>query len=133
MKKLFTLICMLVLTAGTAIAQQVYTEFVGATGTLTYYYDDQMSSRSGKKEVYYQDDGLSISYKSDVLKAVIDPSMKDAPLTSTYRMFHYLVNVVRIEGLANLNTANLKDMSSMFYGCSALTSLNLSSFNTAMV
>ena len=133
MKKLFTLICMLVLTAGTAIAQQVYTEFVGATGTLTYYYDDQMSSRSGKKEVYYQDDGLSISYKSDVLKAVIDPSMKDAPLTSTYRMFHYLVNVVRIEGLANLNTANLKDMSSMFYGCSALTSLNLSSFNTAKV
>ena len=133
MKKLFTLICMLVLTAGTAIAQHLYTEFVVATGTLTYYYDDQMSSRSGVKEVYDQSKGLSISYESDVLKAVIDPSMKDAPLTSTYKMFCYLENMVRIEGLANLNTANVKNMEDMFYRCSSLTSLNLSSFNTANV
>ena len=133
MKKLFTLICLLVLAASTSWAQQLYTEFVEATGTLTYYYDDQMSSRSGVKEVYDQSKGLSISYESDVHKAVIDPSMKDAPLYSTYCMFHFLVNMVRIEGLANLNTANVKDMSSMFYDCSALTSLNLSSFNTAKV
>ena len=139
MKKLFTLICMLVLTAGTAIAQQVYTEFVEATGTLTYYYDDQMSSRSGITEVYAPPSLYNqvitpfINYNEKVNKAVIDLSMKDAPLTSTYRMFWGLANMVRIEGLANLNTANVKDMRDMFYGCSSLKSLNLSSFNTTNV
>ena len=138
MKKLFTLICMLVLTAGTAIAQQVYTEFVEATGTLTYYYDTKMSSRSGITEVYdpplyNQVIAPFTNYNEKVNKAVIDLSMKDAPLTSTYRMFWGLVNMVRIEGLANLNTANVKDMRDMFYGCSSLKSLNLSSFNTTNV
>ncbi|MBQ8454443.1 MAG: BspA family leucine-rich repeat surface protein [Bacteroidaceae bacterium] len=135
MKKLFTLICMLVLTAGTAIAQQVYTEFVEETGTLTYYYDTKMSSRSGITKVYNQDDGIDIihtSYRYDVLKAVIDPSMKNAPLTSAYGMFSYL-NMETIEGLKNLNTAIITDMSEMFYDCSYLTSLDLSSFNTANV
>ena len=35
--------------------------------------------------------------------------------------------------LSNFNTAKVRDMSHMFYGCSALTSLDLSNFNTAIV
>ena len=135
MKKLFTLICLLVLAASTSWAQQVYTEFVEATGTLTYYYDTKMSSRSGITKVYNQDDGIDIytSYGNDVLKAVIDPSMKDAPLTSTCRMFADLSQMSSIQGLENLNTAKVTDMSQMFCGCQRLTSLDLSSFNTAKV
>ena len=135
MKKLFTLICLCVLAASTSWAQQIYTEFVEETGTLTYYYDTKMSSRSGITEVYDQDDGIDIytSYGNDVLKAVIDPSMKDAPLTSTCRMFADLSQMSSIQGLENLNTAKVTDMSLMFYGCQRLTSLDLSSFNTANV
>ena len=138
MKKLFTLICLCVLAASTSWAQQLYTEFVEATGTLTYYYDTKMSSRSGITEVYDPPIGGSLiapftNYNEKVLKAVIDPSMKDAPLTSTYRMFWFLKNMVRIEGLANLNTANVQNMQEMFIGCMSLTSLNLSTFNTTKV
>ena len=32
--------------------------------------------------------------------------------------------------LSNFNTNNVKDMSGMFYGCSSLTNINLSNFNT---
>jgi surface protein len=35
--------------------------------------------------------------------------------------------------LSNFNTANVTTMISMFYGCTALTSLDLSNFNTAKV
>ncbi len=134
MKKLFTLICLCVLAASTSWAQQIYTEFVEATGTLTYYYDNQMSSRSGVTKVYYQGQGPDIiSNESDVLAAVIDPSMKDAPLTSTCRMFADLSQMSSIQGLENLNTAKVTDMSNMFYSCESLTSLDLNSFNTAKV
>ena len=131
MKKLFTLICLCVLAASTSWAQQLYTTF--KYGTLNYYYDDQMDSRSGEKEVYDQSAGLSISYKKDVLEANITPSMKDAPLTSTDRMFYGLQNMTSIHGLENLNTTNVTNMSRMFYNCNCLTSLDLSSFNTANV
>ena len=104
MKKLFTLICLCVLAASTSWAQQIYTEFVEETGTLTYYYDTKMSSRSG-----------------------------DAPLTSTCRMFADLSQMSSIQGLENLNTAKVTDMNGMFYNCTALKSLDLSSFNTAKV
>ena len=131
MKKLFTLICLLVLAASTSWAQQLYTTF--KYGTLNYYYDDQMDSRSGEKEVYDQSVGLSISNKKDVLEANITPSMKDAPLTSTRQMFYKLENMTSIHGLENLNTTNVTNMSRMFYGCYSLMSLDLSSFNTENV
>ncbi len=38
-----------------------------------------------------------------------------------------------IEGIENLNTSEVTDMSNMFFGCSRLTSLNLSNFNTSKV
>ena len=40
---------------------------------------------------------------------------------------------VKIEGLENLYTSNVRNMSSMFSGCSKLTSLDVSNFNTRNV
>ena len=130
------------------IEKQVYTEFVEETGTLTYYYDDQMASRPGVTEVYdpvgNPDAVRFTGYYKKVTKAVIDPSMKDANLTSMRSMFcggynsetsalQFLINMTSIEGLENLNTAIVTDMNSMFSGCESLTSLDLSSFNTSNV
>ena len=42
-------------------------------------------------------------------------------------------NITSIDFGENFNTANVTNMSSMFYGCYNLTSLNLSNFNTANV
>ena len=122
-----------------------YTEFDEATGTLTYYYDDKKASRTGITELYTPEDHDAVrftGYYKKVLKAVIDPSMKNAHLTSTYSMFfggvgqdpfgiYALENMTEIDGLENLNTSAVTDMESMFFGCYALTQLDLSSFNTS--
>jgi surface protein len=127
---------------------EVYTEFVESTGTLTYYYDNKRDERKGVTEVYNPiktPDALRFNdYNHKIVKAVIDPSMKNAPLTSTNGMFYggtntetfsvkTLYKMTTIEGLGNLNTAIMTDMQSMFFSCSALTMLDLSSFNTSKV
>ena len=122
-------------------SKEVYTHFNSSTGVVTYYYDSQRASRGGTTETYDPDQGDPLhftSYNHGILKAVIDPSMKYAPLTSMRNMFacgngYFLSQMTSIEGLENLNTAVVRDMSQMFYGCSKLTSLDLSSFNTANV
>ena len=122
----------------------VYTEFDESTGTLTYYYDKKRLDRTGKTEPYIPDAVRFAGYSDKVTKAVIDPSMKDAPLTSMEGMFYggsdpetfifyNLSKMKTIEGLENLNTSNVTDMNNMFLLCSSLTSLDLSSFNTSKV
>ena len=45
----------------------------------------------------------------------------------------YICNALTSLDVSFFNTANVTDMSDMFYGCALLTSLDLSSFNTAKV
>ena len=125
---------------------EVYTEFVEETGTLTYYYDYQMPSRSGVTELYDPvNQPLHFNdYYNKIVKVVIDPSMEKAPLTSTKNMFYgglctspvrfqSLSALTSIEGLEYLNTKDVTDMTGMFTMCQSLTSLDLSSFNTSNV
>lgn len=120
-------------------AAEVYTHFDPETGVLMYYYDDLRTSRGGTNELYNPDIERFKDYFRLVTKAVIHSSMKNAPLTSTRNMFYggksysEFYNMTTIEGLENLNTANVTDMSQMFMSCTALTSLDLSSFNIAKV
>ena len=119
----------------------VTTVFELATGTLTYYYDSKLIQRPGVVEVYLPDSARFKGYASKVVKAVIDPSMKDAKLTSMRKMFYggynmkslILDKMKTIEGLENLNTSTVTDMYCMFYMCQSLTSLDLRSFNTKNV
>ena len=128
--------------------KEVYTEFVEATGTLTYYYDMNMPSRSGVTEVYdpvNNPDAVRFTgYYKKVLKAVIDPSMKDAPLTSMYSMFfggihnetfafQALSKMTEIKGMENLNTADVTRMDWMFEGCNALKTIDVNSFDISKV
>ena len=130
------------------IEKQVYTEFDEATGTLTYYYDDKKASRTGVTEVYdpvNNPDAVRFTgYYKKVLKAVIDPSMKDAPLTSMYSMFFGGINnetfafqalskMTEIKGMENLNTADVTRMNWMFEACNALKTIDVNSFDISKV
>jgi surface protein len=125
---------------------EVYTAFNAATGILTYYYNDQRAARTAAGEItelydpVNNPDALDYrwgEYHLQITKIKVDVSMKDAHLTSTYCMFCQgfsgLTNMTEIEGIENLVTDEVKDMKCMFMNCTALTSLNLSSFNTANV
>ena len=64
---------------------------------------------------------------------VFEESFKTYAPTSLKEFFYNCTSLETISGLEYLNTANITDMSSMFYGCSNLTSLDLTNFNTAKV
>ena len=71
--------------------------------------------------------------KGSVTKVVFDESFKDVRPTSCYKWFCDFSQLTKIEGIENLNTEDVTDMSVMFYDCKKLTSLDLSSFNTDKV
>ena len=124
--------------------RNVYTEFDESTGTLTFFYDSKFDESNPYHELYDPDATRFVGYNEKVTKAVIDLSMKDAPLTSMRMMFYgrfdpetlkgyELSKLTTIEGLENLNTSIVTDMNNMFLSCSSLTSLDLSTFNTSNV
>ncbi len=113
--------------------------------TLTFYYDAQKSGREGTT---YGIDATQTDEKGNVLPAwvgtiktldkstvtaVFDASFADFRPTSTRRWFAYCTTLESVKGMENLNTADVTDMSRMFYGCFALASLDLSHFSTANV
>ena len=136
MRKIFLLmaLCLTTVFAAKAGNLQIYTEY--KDGTLIYYYDDQMASRTGKTEPYNPADEHFIDYHDEVLRVKIHSSMFKAPLVSTSRMFYggkseyNLSAMEKIEGLGYLNTENVTDMSEMFSGCVSLSSVDLSLLNT---
>ena len=75
----------------------------------------------------------SSSIQNTVTRVVFDDSFKEVKVKTTANWFNYCGELQSIEGLKNLNTANVTDMSSMFLACGSLTSLDVSNFNTANV
>ena len=69
----------------------------------------------------------------DIKSVVFDKSFKTYAPTSLKGFFAWLTNLETIKDLKYLNTEKVTDMSNMFYGCSALTSLDVTHFNTAKV
>ena len=102
--------------------------------TLTFFYDSLRSSKTGTIWTFERDRYLTAPWKygSTIKKMVFDPSFKDF-LPIKIDWFKSQQKLSSIEGLENLNTSAVTDMSSMFYGCSDLKELNLSSFNTSAV
>ena len=75
-----------------------------------------------------------LGINSAAIKSVVfDKSFKTYAPTSLKSFFWGLTKLETIKDLKYLNTEQVRDMSYMFYSCSALTSLDLSNFNTAKV
>ena len=71
--------------------------------------------------------------KGTIVHIVFDKSFSTYTPTTLCRFFQNLTKLETITGLEYLNTANVTDMSKMFYYCSSLTSLDVTHFNTANV
>jgi len=116
---------------------EAYACYTPSNTTLTFYYDNQRSSRTGTtydlntgdNDTGWDTDGTNAS----VTKVVFDPSFAAARPTTTYDWFYYMQNLQSITGLSYLNTSEVTNMGYMFWGCTKLTSLDLSSFNTSKV
>ncbi len=97
---------------------------------LTFYYDDQMESRGGMDVYKIQWN----RYSGYITTVVFDESFASyTTLTSTASWFKDCSKLTNIVDFGNLRTDNVTDMWNMFYGCSSLTTLDLSGFNTENV
>ncbi len=101
--------------------------------TLTFYYNANRSAMAEKLDATYAvptgtdvyPDWMSDSYTS----VVFDTSFSDARPTSCFYWFCGQSELTTIDGIKNLNTSAVTDMSYMFYGCMSLTTLDLSHFD----
>ena len=123
-----------------AFAQEAesYAVFDEATNTLTFKHD---TNKPAGAFALNEGDNAPGWYKPDddgantntVEKVVFDASFANARPTSCYEWFFGCTDLTTIEGIEYLNTENVTDMSGMFYGCYALTTLDVSNFDTKNV
>ena len=111
-------------------AAEAYACYTSSNTTLTFYYDDQRSTRTGTTYLLI---GNAPWYdiRTSVTKVVFDPTFADARPTSGFYWFYEMTNLTTIEGLNYLNTENMTNMNGMFAYCSSLTSIDVGHFNTA--
>ena len=116
-------------------AQEPYAVLSDNNTVLTFYYDDQKDAPGGMSVGPFKNSSERWNgHAGDITTVVFDDSFADCTtLTSTAYWFHDCHSLTSIEGIINLKTANVTDMSSMFSDCSGLTSLDLSGFNTSKV
>ena len=107
-----------------------YAEFDNAT--LTFRYKGVKPAGAYDLNVKSNNPGWE-DQKGNIKKVVFDASFAIARPTSCYKWFNGCANLTDIEGIENLNTQNVTDMSWMFNCCYALTSLDVSNFNTEKV
>ena len=73
------------------------------------------------------------THKDNITQVVFEASFANARPTSCYAWFQNFYKLEHIEGIENLNTANVTDMSCMFAACFRIYSLDVTHFNTANV
>ncbi len=105
--------------------------------TLTFYYDNQRSTRSGttydlntgnNRPGWYLD-GISTS----VTRVVFNFTFGNFLPTTTYSWFFMMENLESITDMSYLNTSEVTSMAHMFTDCKKLTSIDVSYFNTSKV
>ena len=106
------------------------------------YADGTLTFRCGYKKIlgeneYELNSGEKLpkwnTHNSKISKVVFETSFANARPTTCYAWFKNFTFLNQIEGIENLNTANVTNMSYMFKGCSNLAVLDVTHFNTAKV
>ena len=132
---LFPLMLLMLLLLPTHMVAQTdyaYAEFNNSTRMLTF-----KCGPSKPEGAYGLNEGTSdpgwIEKSSKINKIVFDASFAKARPTSCCKWFYQCTNLTDIEGIENLNTEKVTDMSWMFFQCKKLSSIDLSNFNTEKV
>lgn len=118
-----------------ASAQEPYVILIDNGTALEFRYDNDKSAYRDAMDIPQSGSEVPWSnYYESVHSVVFNESF--ANCTSIIRTDSWFSHFTRLEtiiGLEFLNTSNVLYMESMFYGCSSLTSLNVSGFNTGNV
>ena len=115
-------------------AQEPYAVYDKTTSTLTFKYGTKPAGAYSLNEGDYTPDWYNPDYNPNIItKVVFDASFANARPTSCYGWFLGCNYLTTIEGIENLNTENVTNMSDMFCDCRSLKTLNVSNFDTQSV
>ena len=124
-----------IVTAMTVKAGVAYTALSADRTTLTFYCDDDQENREEK--VFPLNEGNKTpewyAASSTVTTVCFDASFAEARPTTTSKWFYSMTLLSHIEGIDNLDTSSVTDMSSMFWNCNSLVEVDLSRFITSEV
>lgn len=120
---------------------EVYGVFDSDERSLTFFYDDKGKYTNGQvigSKTYYTDiesvgAGNTMGWdnvRSQIETVNIDCVVKPGRMG---RWFADMTNLTTINGMTNMDTSNCDGMGGTFNGCSSLTELDLSSFDTSKV
>lgn len=115
------------------VASEAYAVLSEENTKLTFYYDNQKDGRTGT--VMSLTSGIPAWHDNsyDIKVAEFAPSFVDYYPTSTAYWFSGCIHLTNINGIENLKTDSVTDMSRMFYMCRSLNTLDVSNFNTSNV
>ena len=106
------------------------------------YADGTLTFRCGYKKIfgdkeYALNSGENLpawnTHKDNITQVVFDASFANARPMSCYAWFKNFSELMKIEGIENLNTENVTSMAYMFSSCNKLAELDVTHFNTANV
>ena len=137
MKMAMRHILMLVLVASTLqvqAAKEMYARLTDSDKTMTFYYNNDYQAGSDMLVKPFANSGQRgwNSKTADITKVVIDASFAEARPTSTAFWFYECTQLATIEGLRNVNTSEVTDMSFMFGG-TAIKEVSIGQFQTDKV
>ena len=117
------------------LSYEAYAMYNEEEGTLFFFYDDEKANYPSDAVYEIPNSGAPGWYDRDlpITKVEFSPSFANTRPTSNYAWFSGLSDLTEIIGIENLNTSRSTNMSAMFNGCSSLTSLDLSHFDTRNV
>ena len=119
--------------SGKKVLSSAYASFDESTQTLTFYFGQARSALT----TYTLNNGTEYPgwCGQKIKKVVFEPSFASARPKSTYRWFSTKTfsGIEEIEGLEFLNTQDVEKMGYTFCDCRALTSLDVSHFDTSKV
>ena len=105
-----------------------------ADGTLTFRCgykkilgENEYELNSGEEKPAWE------TNKKNISQVVFEASFANARPTSCYAWFKNFSELMKIEGIENLNTENVTSMAYMFSSCNKLAELDVTHFNTANV
>ena len=106
------------------------------------YADGTLTFRCGYKKILGENEYLLNSdeelpawntHKNKITRVVFEASFANARPTTCYAWFKNFSELMKIEGIENLNTENVTSMAYMFSSCNKLAELDVTHFNTANV
>ena len=103
------------------------------TGTLSFHRSGTKPVGDNIYDLGYGDDPNWDTHAAEIKKVVFKAGFRDETHTTCSNWFNGCTNLTSIEGIENLNTSYVKNMSGMFAKCSNLETLDLSHFNTEKV